>query len=234
MCGAVRSRNQRGRDLRALPDPLELAANRADAFAANADLVSRETWERLDRFVALLLERQSVMNLIGPSTASAVWTRHVADSLQFLALAPHARRWVDLGSGAGFPGLVLACALTGQDGAVVHLVESVQKKAAFLQDCVNALAVPAIVHRVRIEEFVRTNSVAFDVVTARALAPLEKLIGYASPLMRAGATGLFAKGQDVEAELTEASKYWKIDSELVPSRTEPTGRIVRVTRVTKR
>jgi 16S rRNA (guanine527-N7)-methyltransferase len=220
--------------LRALPDPAELAADRAMALAANRDLVSRETWERLERFVALLLERQSVINLIGPSTAAKVWTRHVADSLQLLALAPDARQWVDLGSGAGFPGMVLACALAGRDGTVVHLVESTQKKAAFLQECAEALAVRAIVHAVRIEEFVVTNSVAFDVVTARALAPLEKLIGYASPLLKAGAVGLFAKGQDVEAELTAATKYWKIEAEFISSRTEPNGRIVRVTRVAKR
>jgi 16S rRNA (guanine527-N7)-methyltransferase len=230
----VRSASRRECDLRTLPDPAELAADRAHAYAANRDLVSRETWERLDRFVALLLERQSVVNLIGPSTAGKVWTRHVADSLQFLSLAPHARRWIDLGSGAGFPGLVIACALAGQEGAAVHLIESVQKKAAFLQECVDALAVPAIVHRLRIEDFVRTGSVEFDVVTARALAPLEKLVNYASPLLKAGAIGLFAKGQHVDAELTAASKYWKIDADLIPSRTEPNGRIVRITRVTKR
>jgi 16S rRNA (guanine527-N7)-methyltransferase len=184
--------------------------------------------------VALLLARQSVVNLIGPSTAAKIWTRHVADSLQLLALAPTARRWIDLGSGAGFPGLVIACALAGQQGAAVHLVESIQKKATFLLECANALAVPAIVHAVRIEEFVDSNSAAFDVVTARALAPLEKLMGYASPLLKAGTIGLFAKGQDVDAELTAATKYWKIEAELVPSRTQPNGRIVRVARVAKR
>jgi 16S rRNA (guanine527-N7)-methyltransferase len=231
---AVRSLNPRERDLRTPPDPSELAADRAKVYAANRDFVSRETWERLDRFVALLLERQSVVNLIGPSTAAKVWTRHVADSLQFLSLAPSARRWIDLGSGAGFPGLVIACALAGQEGAAVHLVESTQKKAAFLQDCVNALAVPAIVHAMRIEDFVRTNSVAFEIVTARALAPLEKLMSYASPLLKNGAVGLFAKGQDVGAELTAASKSWKIDADLIPSRTDPNGRIVRITHVTTR
>jgi 16S rRNA (guanine527-N7)-methyltransferase len=201
---------------------------------ANQDSVSRETWDRLDRFVALLIERQASVNLIGPSTASKVWTRHIADSIQLIALAPNAKRWIDLGSGAGFPGLVIACALLGTPGAEVHLVESIQKKAVFLQECADALAIPAIVHRLRIEDFVPSNRVAFDVVTARALAPLEKLIGYASPLLKTGALGLFPKGQDVEVELTAASKSWKLNVAMIPSKTDPNGRIVRVRQAIKR
>ena len=184
-------------------------------------------------FVALLLERQETMNLIAPSTIPKIWTRHVADSLQLLPLAPDARRWIDLGSGAGFPGLVIACALAETAGAQVHLVESTQKKAAFLRECVDALGLPAIVHAQRIEDFTRSNTVQFDVVTARAVAPLDKLLGYANPLLKTGTVGLFPKGQDVEAELTAASKSWKIDAELIPSKTDPHGRIVRVRRLAK-
>lgn len=210
-----------------------LAQDRAQALAMNQDSVSRETWERLDAFVSLVLERQRVMNLIAPSTIPLIWTRHVADSLQLLRLAPEARRWIDLGSGAGFPGLVIACALANTSGAEVHLVESTQKKALFLRECAEALKLPAIVHPMRIEDFTRQNKIRFDAVTARALAPLDKLLALANPLLKTGAVGLFPKGQDVEAELTAASKSWNIDAELIPSVTDPRARIVRVSRAIK-
>ena len=205
-----------------------LAEDRAQAIALNQDSVSRETWARLDAFVARVIERQKTMNLIAPSTIPKIWTRHVADSLQLLPLAPNAKRWIDFGSGAGFPGLVLACALAELPGGQVHLVESTQKKAAFLRECADAFGLPAIVHAQRIEDFTRSNTLRFEAVTARAVAPLAKLLGYANPLLKTGAVGLFPKGQDVEAELTAASKSWKIDAELIPSKTDPNGRIVRV------
>ena len=208
-------------------------ADRAQAVAVNQDLVSRETWPRLDAFVALLLERQQRMNLIGASTIPTVWTRHIADSLQLLRLAPTARVWADLGSGAGLPGLVIACALADERRAAIHLVESTRKKADFLRDCVKAIGLPTIVHNERIEDFTKANTVAFDAVTARALAPLDKLLAYASPLLKTGAVALFPKGQDVEAELTLASKSWKIEPELVPSTTDPHARIVVVRHATR-
>ncbi|HEX2670566.1 MAG TPA: 16S rRNA (guanine(527)-N(7))-methyltransferase RsmG, partial [Polyangiaceae bacterium] len=180
------------------------------------------------------LSLQRTTNLIASSTIPRLWTRHVADSLQLIGLAPHARRWVDLGSGGGFPGLVIACALAGEQGAEIHLVESTQKKAAFLRAAASELSLPTIVHAQRIEDFVHTPAEPFEVVTARALAPLDKLLGYAIPLLKRGAVGLFPKGQDVEAELTQASKSWTIDADLVPSRTDPHGRIVRIQRVSKR
>jgi len=176
----------------------------------------------------LLLTQQQQTNLIASSTIPRLWTRHVADSLQLVALAPDARRWIDLGSGGGFPGLVVACALAGEQGTEVHLVESTQKKAAFLRAVASELSLPAIVHARRIEDFVGVSPSRFDIVTARALAPLDRLIGYAIPLLKRGAVGLFPKGQDVEAELTQASKSWRIEADLVPSRTDPQGRIVRV------
>ena len=215
-------------DQRIAVDPAPDPEDRAQAFALSQDTVSRETWARLDAFVVLLLERQQRMNLIGPSTIRHLWTRHVADSLQLLRFAPDARRWCDLGSGAGFPGFVIACALADASGAQVHLVESIAKKASFLRDCAKALQLPAIVHHQRIEDFTRANTIAFDVVTARALAPLDQLLRLANPLLKTGALGLFPKGQDVEAELTLASKSWKIEAELVPSNTDPHGRIVLV------
>jgi 16S rRNA (guanine527-N7)-methyltransferase len=210
-----------------------LAEDRAQAIALNQDSVSRETWGRLDALVARVIDRQATMNLIAPSTIPTIWTRHVADSLQLLPLAAGAKRWLDFGSGAGFPGLVIACALVETVGAQMHLVESTQKKAAFLRETVDALHLPAIVHAQRIEDFTRTNKLRFEVVTARAVAPLEKLLGYANPLLKTGAIGLFPKGQDIEAELTQASKSWKIGAELIPSKTDPHARIVLVRRLVK-
>ena len=192
-----------------------LSEDRAAALRMNR--VSRETIARLDAFVALLLTWQRSLNLIGPSTIGHVWTRHVADSLQLLDLAPQARAWVDLGSGAGFPGLVIACVLADRAGAKVHLVDKSPKKGAFLRATVRALDIPAVVHISRIEDFVQNFSDSADVVTARALAPMPRLIGYVAPLVEKGAQALLLKGQDVGAELTEASKCWNIEATLVPS-----------------
>jgi 16S rRNA (guanine527-N7)-methyltransferase len=204
--------------------PSELSADRAQALRLVP--VSRETADSLDNVLDLLLKWQRTTNLVAPSTLPTVWTRHVADSLQLVALAPQARVWVDLGSGAGFPGLVIACALAGQAGARVHLVESNAKKAAFLREAVRASGAPAIVHGMRIDDFVAQLRDTPDAVTARALAPLTDLLAMAYPLLKRGALGLFPKGQDVDAELTEAAKCWNIQSALMPSRTDPKGRIV--------
>jgi 16S rRNA (guanine527-N7)-methyltransferase len=183
---------------------------------------------RLDRFVALLLEWQKTTNLISPSTIPELWTRHVADSLQLLKLAPGAKRWVDFGSGGGFPGIPIACGLTGREGAMVHLVESNHKKAAFLREAIRVTGAPARVHARRVEDFVDGFAEPVEIVTARALAPLENLLAKAYPLLKSGGQALFLKGQDVEGELTEASRYWIIDAELIPSVTDRSGRIVRV------
>lgn len=196
------------------------------ARAQDLTCVSRETWERLDRFVALLIEWQQTRNLIAASTIPNIWTRHIADSLQLLDLAPDAKIWVDFGSGGGFPGLVLACALADRAGARMHLVESTAKKCAFLQAVIDEMGLPADVHCQRVEEFIPAFPHRADVVTARAVAPLPKLLGMAFPLLKRGAIGLFLKGQDVGSELTEASKYWNIKHKLVPSRTDERARIV--------
>jgi 16S rRNA (guanine527-N7)-methyltransferase len=203
---------------------LELAADRERALALTP--VSRETSARLDRFVALLLTWQKHTNLIARSTIPVIWTRHIADSLQLLDLAPQAKVWADLGSGAGFPGIVIACALAGTQGARVHLVESIGKKATFLREAVQVTGAPAIVHTMRIEDFVDKAPESIDVVTARALAPLPKLLPLAYPLLKKGALGLFPKGQDVASELTEAAKYWKIQSDLLGSRTDERAQIL--------
>ncbi len=196
--------------------------------------VSRETAARLDRFVELLVSWQRSINLISAGGASSLWTRHVADSLQLLTVVPTARRWVDLGSGGGFPGLVVACALADLPTAEIELVESNAKKAAFLREASRVLKLPARVHRRRIEDFVTRWDKPADVVSARGLAPITKLLTYSELLINQGATGLFPKGQDVDQELTEASTYWNIDMTLVPSVTDPRGRIVVVRRAEKR
>jgi 16S rRNA (guanine527-N7)-methyltransferase len=205
----------------------DLTADRNRALALTP--VSRETLERLDRFVAELLSWQERMNLIAASTVPILWTRHVADSLQLLRLAPEAKTWADFGSGAGFPGLVLACALADTPDTAVHLVERSTKKAAFLREAARVTAAPVIIHAVRVVDFVNNRPGPIEVVTARALAPLPKLLAEVYPLLKTGVTALFPKGQDVDAELTEAAKCWNIQSSLVPSLTDPKARIVRVT-----
>jgi 16S rRNA (guanine527-N7)-methyltransferase len=204
--------------------PADLSADRATALALTP--VSRETAARLDRFVAILLDWQRRMNLIAASTEPAVWTRHVADSLQLLPLAPQARIWADLGSGGGFPGLAIACALADAAGARMHLVESNRKKAAFLREAVRATGAPAIVHAIKIEDFIEKPPEPIEILTARALAPLPELLAMAYPLLKKGTAGLFPKGQDVAVELTAAAKCWNIQASLTPSRTDPRAQIV--------
>ncbi len=196
-----------------------LAADRAHALRLVN--VSRETSARLDAFVEALLLWQRTTKLVASSTLGHIWTRHVANSLQLVPLAPRARIWLDLGSGGGFPGIPIACALAGQSGAKVHLVESNGKKAAFLREAIRITGAPAEVHQMRVEDYGDSATESVDVVTARALAPLKVLCDHAAPWIAKGAVGLFPKGQDVDAELTEATKYWNITGEKVPSVTSP-------------
>jgi 16S rRNA (guanine527-N7)-methyltransferase len=204
----------------------DLSADRTRALAVTP--VSRETAARLDQFVAVLLKWQARTHLIAPSTLPTLWTRHIADSLQLVDLAPGAEIWVDVGTGGGFPGLVIACALRGAAGRLVHMVESNTKKAAFLREAAAVTESPAVVHAVRMEKFVESFGGRADIVTARAVSPLSSLLGQCLPILKRGAVGLFPKGQDVEAELTEASKCWKMAADLVPSRTDPKARIVMI------
>jgi 16S rRNA (guanine527-N7)-methyltransferase len=208
---------------------------RDDKIAALAlTPVSRETEARLDRYVTLFRDWQAKTNLVAPSTLPHLWTRHISDSLQLLTLAPAAKIWVDLGSGAGFPGVVLACALADIPGAMVHLVERNTKKAAFLREAIRLTDSPGAVHLADIGDSVDRIAGPIDCVTARAVAPLNQLIGFAEPLVRRGAKALFLKGQDVEAELTEATKYWNITPHLHPSRTGGHGWIVELGQIEQR
>jgi len=196
--------------------PADLAADKAAALTLTP--VSRETEARLDCYVGLLLRWQATTNLVAPSTLPQLWTRHIADSLQLLDLAPDATRWADFGSGGGFPGVVLACALVERGGRV-DLVERIAKKAAFLREALRVTGAAGEVFPTDIGDYVDSLARAPDCVTARALAPLHILLSFAAPLMKKGAKALFLKGQDVEAELTEATKYWKIEPVRHPSLT---------------
>lgn len=187
--------------------------------------VSRETWDRLAGLVTLVDKWQPVVNLVAPKTLDEIWTRHVADSLQLVPLVDDPSLWVDFGSGGGFPGLVVAAALVGT-GARVHLVESDQRKAAFLREAARSLGLPADVHAERFEVFTARWNGSATVVSARAVAALSQLIPLAYPLLKTGALGVFPKGQDVEQELTDSAKSWIIDARLIPSVTDPKARIV--------
>ncbi len=205
----------------------DLAQDRAKALTLVP--VSHETESRLDLFVNLFLRWQKAVQLIAPSTLSTLWTRHIADSLQLLNHAPEAKVWADLGSGGGFPGLVVAITVADRPDARVHLIESDTRKAAFLREAARITDTPATVHNERIESAAERIGTT-DVVTARALAPMAKQLSLAYPLLSAGARGLFLKGQDVDSELTEAAKSWSIDYSIQPSLTDPGGRIVLVNR----
>jgi 16S rRNA (guanine527-N7)-methyltransferase len=190
--------------------------------------VSRETIERLDVLVAELTKWQRIKNLVGPATLDEVWTRHIADSLQLLALAPEAKTWLDLGSGAGFPGLVIAIA--GAERALaVSLVESNSRKCAFLRQAARLAGVKVIVHESRLGTIVPNYVGKADIVSARALAPLADLLAWTEPLLTTGTIGLFPKGRDAAVELTLAEQSWTFKAETLPSLTDSEARIFRIT-----
>ncbi|MBX9911678.1 MAG: 16S rRNA (guanine(527)-N(7))-methyltransferase RsmG [Beijerinckiaceae bacterium] len=196
--------------------------------------VSRETEERLALLVAELERWQVAKNLVSSATLGEVWTRHIADSLQIFNLAPEARRWLDLGSGGGFPGLVIGVCLAEKGVGHIDLVESNARKCAFLRHAARITGAPVTVHAARIEDAVAGFSGKIDVVTARALAPLPLLLEWCNELLRTGALGLFPKGQHLEQELTEASKYWKIQASTISSVTDEAARILMVRAAEKR
>jgi len=221
----------------------------AEAFR-NATGVSRETVERFEGWRALLEKWSTRINLVGPSALADFWSRHALDSIQVLDVVPDSgirvaddkgpdgpeggaaspQRWADLGSGAGFPGLAVAIAALGVGRAIeVHLIEANQKKAAFLREAVRATGAPAVVRHLRVEEIGRAGAgETFDVITARAFAPLTRLAGYAESLWKDDTVGVFLKGREAEVELTEAAKSWRFQSDTRPSRSDPFGRIVRI------
>ncbi len=209
MCGAP---------VRLEPLKTESPQGLADAIGATSGQIAD-----LERYRAMLEDWNSRMNLVGPSAMAVFWSRHALDSAQLIRLAPEALRWADLGTGAGLPGLVLAILLKGREGAQVHLVESLAKRCRFLTEVVSELELPAKVHNARAEDV----KIEVEVVTARAVAALPKLLGFAEPYLKRGARGLFLKGQAAEAELAEArAAGWKLDATLIESLSDPDGRIV--------
>lgn len=195
----------------------------AAAFQASFNATPAQMAD-LDTLVEQLTDANAVMNLVGPDSLPDVWNRHILDSAQLLDLAPTARTWADLGAGAGFPGLVLAILLKDRADSHVWLIDSLGKRCRFLQAAVEALSLRATVVNGRAEE----QRIKVDVVTARALAPMGRLLGYAQPYLQRGAHGLFLKGEKAETELIEARKVWQFDSDLSVSRSDPRGRIVSV------
>jgi 16S rRNA (guanine527-N7)-methyltransferase len=197
--------------------------------------VSRETLAKLDVYANELRRWQKAVNLVAPGTLADVWHRHFADSAQLLALAPAgARRWLDLGSGGGFPGLVLALLLAERGGATVTLVESDSRKAAFLREVARQTGAPVDILSIRIETLPTHASLdTVDVVTARALAPLPRLLELAAPVLGADTVGLFLKGREAAAELAAARAAGSpgFAIALAPSVTDPAGRIAVVRRV---
>ena len=189
--------------------------------------VSRETRERLNIYADLLRKWQRSINLVGPRTIDDLWNRHFTDSAQLLPLIPSsARVLVDFGSGAGFPGLVLA--ILGV--AEVHLIESDQRKATFLREVARATGTPISVHAKRIEQVAPFPA---DIVSARALAPLGDLLGFAAPFLRPDSLCLFPKGQMVEDELSAASKTWNMTVDRIQSVTDSSATILRISRVSR-
>jgi 16S rRNA (guanine527-N7)-methyltransferase len=193
--------------------------------------VSRETVQDLRQLSAELLRWNAKINLIGPATERDVWNRHILDSAQLLALKPSALHWLDLGSGGGFPGLVVAAMLKQRVDGHVDLVESNRKKAGFLQTMTGTLALPAHVHAKRIED-VAVDRV--EVVTARALAPLPLLLTLAQPWLSTGATGLFHKGRDYAQEIEESARSWSFDLLEHRSAVDPASVILQITNLRRR
>lgn len=194
--------------------------------------VSQETMQRLEAYRQLLADWSERINLIGPKELDLFWSRHALDSAQLLKFAPEAKKWVDLGAGAGFPGLVLACFLADRSGASVHLVEATGKKARFLQAVADDLHLPVKVFNTRIEAL-GAGEGPYEVVTARALAPLNRLIPYAKPILDRGAIGLFPKGANLDAELAAAKDVLiggAYRADVLESLSDPRGRIVRISK----
>lgn len=201
-----------------MPEPLtdKTIAEGKREFARTYN-VSRETMERLSIYADMLTKWQRRINLVGPATIEVLWTRHFADSLELVRHAPSgAKNWIDIGTGAGFPGMVIATC--GQQKNIqVNLVEANARKCAFLREVSRRIKAPVKIHNCRIEaiDSQAIQTMALDVVTARALAPLDLLLKLAQKPLECGAVGVFPRGQDVEDELTASTKCWKIEAEIV-------------------
>lgn len=194
-----------------------------EEFAATAD-VSRETLAHLKAYVGLLEDWNSRHNLVSPGSLADVWNRHIWDSAQLVRFIPEgAQTLADLGSGAGFPGLILAELL--RDRVHVSLFEATAKKCHFLEAVRDRLGLDVTIRNQRMEG---AEFEPFDVVTARACAPLDRLLGYAQHFADSHTVCLFLKGQNVGSELTEARKHWKMSLQQHPSLTGPSGVVLEI------
>ncbi|MBZ9960479.1 16S rRNA (guanine(527)-N(7))-methyltransferase RsmG [Mesorhizobium sp. BR1-1-14] len=207
-----------------------MSAGSWESLRSAAGPVSRETFDRLVAFEEMFQKWNRSINLVAQSTAGDVWQRHILDSAQLWRIEDKALRWVDIGSGGGFPGLVLAFLLAERDGASIDLVESNRKKAGFLQAVVGQFGLPARVVARRIDES-HALVAAPEIVTARALAPLSTLLELAGPWLTSGARGLFHKGRDYRAEVQESVNRWSFDLVEHPSMTDPGGVILELSNV---
>lgn len=189
--------------------------------------VSRETIERFEAYQAILNKWAPRINLVGASTLSAFWDRHILDSVQILPLArPEARTWVDFGSGAGFPGLVIAALVQSQEGAHVTLIEASTKRCGFLREAARAMQVQVEIVNDKLEN-VAPRSV--DIITARAFTALDRLLAYGHTWQGPNTQSLFPKGEEVSAELAQASTNWLFKSTIHPSVSDVRGCIVEIT-----
>jgi 16S rRNA (guanine527-N7)-methyltransferase len=181
-------------------------------------------------YASLLKRWQAKINLVSAATLDDIWLRHFADSAQVHAAAPLITRWADIGSGAGFPGLVTALLLKATPGAQVHLIESDQRKASFLRSVSRETGTPAIVHAERIESVLPALAGQIEGVSARALAPLTRLVQLAERPLKEGAIGVFLKGEEWRDELTAVEALGSFTRESAESRTRKGARIVVIKR----
>jgi 16S rRNA (guanine527-N7)-methyltransferase len=203
---------------------IENAADFAKVFS-----VSHETLEKLKLYAQLLVKWQKAVNLVAPATIPKMWRRHFADSAQLLHLAPNAKIWVDLGSGGGFPALVIAIMLANQEGCCVHLIESNARKCAFLSEVARQTGASARVHNARIADIAASGAIpAADAVTARALAPLDALLELALPFFGNASAALFLKGREAGVEIADARKRWVFDLKIHKSVSDAEGQILEI------
>ena len=200
----------------------------AESFLAVSG-ASRETLERFQAYEALLLKWQKSINLVSASSLAEIWRRHMWDSGQLVALAPvEAAFWLDVGSGAGFPALVVAAMLRDRPNFQMHLVESDQRKSIFLREAARIMDVPVTVHTARIENWKPGGDKKPDVISARALAPLPQLLEWTSAFWGKQTLGLFLKGQGAREELTQANKDWIFEAEAIASQTDGSGTVLKL------
>ena len=214
------------------PDPVimgTLSEVSAQALLLSSTGASRETLDRFKVYQALLEKWAPRINLVGSSTLPNFWSRHILDSAQILPHAPpSALSWVDFGSGAGFPGLVLAVLLEARSNATICLIEASAKRCAFLREAARAMETKVEIIQAKLEDVAPSRS---DVVTARAFTSLERLIAYAVPWLGDQSQTLFPKGEEIHAEIAQASTQWNFQSIIYPSISDSRGCVVKISNI---